>query len=60
MENKKTKLDTILNKAANAMMDSDTWQWPPQCSYFFYQPARPQRMSKTCGDAASQLNKNEH
>lgn len=46
METTKTKLNAMLSQTANAMMDYDTWQWPPQCSVFFYQPARPQQMRK--------------
>lgn len=46
METQKTKMEMLLNKAANVMMDSDTWDWPPKCSYFFYQPSRPQQMKR--------------
>lgn len=38
------KIEKIKNKArslAEAMIDGDTREWPPECPFILYQPERP-------------------
>lgn len=32
----------VAKKMVNAMIDHDTYEWPPACSFFAYQPKRPE------------------
>lgn len=40
MENKKTLVNLAKN-LANAMIEQDTYGWPPECIFITYQPERP-------------------
>lgn len=35
------KTNYVLQVLCRAMIDSDTYEWPPKCSVFVYQPRRP-------------------
>lgn len=35
------KTNHVLQTVCRAMIDSDTWEWPPKCPVFLYQPLRP-------------------
>lgn len=50
MQKEQTTITKILSNVASAMIDRDTWEWPPQCTIFSYQPARPQRKENTEND----------
>ena len=43
MQNLQEKATQILTQMADKMIDRDTWEWPPQCLYFSYQPMRPKQ-----------------
>lgn len=40
------KVESVVKKAVNHMVDTELYGWPPQCTSFLYQPVRPQRESK--------------
>lgn len=35
-------IKAIVSKMAAVMIDGDSREWPPSCSFFIYQPMRPQ------------------
>ena len=41
MNNPKTKMKKVAQKLVSQMIDRDTYEWPPQCSFITYQPKRP-------------------
>ena len=41
MNNPQKKVKKIVQKLASQMIDRDTYEWPPQCSFITYQPKRP-------------------
>lgn len=50
------KLELVVKKVVNHMVDSELYGWPPQCASFLYQPVRPKR----AGKLASQGNEKVH
>lgn len=40
------KVESVVKKAVNHMVDTELYGWPPQCTSFLYQPVRPHRESK--------------
>lgn len=46
MENVQTKATKMLSDMANAMVKKDTYEWPPYCGLFAYQPVRPQHRAQ--------------
>lgn len=40
------KLELVVKKVVNHMVDSELYGWPPQCASFLYQPVRPKRADK--------------
>lgn len=40
------KLELVVKKVVNHMVDSELYGWPPQCASFLYQPVRPKRVGK--------------
>lgn len=42
MKIKNEKIEAIVKKAINCLVDAERYEWPPQCGTFFYQPTRPQ------------------
>lgn len=43
MNNRNNNTQTILRTLATKMIDRDTYEWPPKCSFLTYQPQRPAR-----------------
>ena len=39
------KMESVLKKVVNYVVDTELYGWPPQCTSFLYQPARPKRAS---------------
>lgn len=36
----------VIKKAVNYIIDSELYEWPPQCTALYYQPARPEKKSE--------------
>lgn len=41
MNNPQEKVKKIVQNLVSQMIDRDTDEWPPQCSFITYQPKRP-------------------
>lgn len=41
MNKHQEKTKKLLSTLAYNMIDRDTYEWPPKCSLFTYQPVRP-------------------
>lgn len=41
MKKTKNAFEKITQKVASAMIDKETREWPPTCSFFAYQPVHP-------------------
>lgn len=50
MQKLQKKATEILTQMADKMMGHDTWEWPPQCLYFSYQPMRPKLNKEPAND----------
>lgn len=46
MKKTNKKLETVVKKVVNHMVDKELYGWPPQCASFLYQPVRPQSAGK--------------
>lgn len=57
MENVQTKATKMLSDMANAMIERDTWEWPPQCIIFSYQPVRPMRREQCAENHKEKISK---
>ena len=42
METVNNYIKNVASKLATVMIDGDSREWPPSCSFFVYQPMRPQ------------------
>ena len=45
MKPESNKKKTIIRSAAKAMIKKDFSEWPPGCTFFAYQPMRPETRS---------------
>lgn len=45
-QNLNAKMDGIIKKAVTYIVDTELYEWPPQCTAFLYQPTRPQKANK--------------
>lgn len=45
MKTNKEMINTLSRNVVNKMIKKDSTGWPPDCSLFAYQPARPQHSS---------------
>lgn len=45
MKTESSKKKTIIQKTAKAMIKKDYSGWPPGCTFFAYQPMRPETRS---------------
>lgn len=43
MRKQNAKIEQIMKKTIKHMVDTQIYEWPPQCSAFLYQPTRPRR-----------------
>ena len=43
MKKQNVKIERIIKKAVTHMVDTELYEWPPQCAAFLYQPTRPHR-----------------
>ena len=39
------KMEAIVKKTVNYLVDTEQYGWPPQCGTFLYQPTRPKRQA---------------
>lgn len=46
MKKQKAEIERIMKKTIKHMVDTQFYEWPPQCSAFLYQPVRPKKMEK--------------
>lgn len=42
MKKQSKKIEKIIKKVIENMVDSELYEWPPQCAAFLYQPTRPE------------------
>lgn len=45
MKDYQNKTRQILTTLVSKMIDRDTYEWPPKCTFVTYQPKRPARMT---------------
>lgn len=55
MKKHDTKIEGIIKNAVTYMVDTELYEWPPQCTAFLYQPIRPQnkehnQLRKKCNE----------
>lgn len=43
MKDYQNKTQQILTTLVSKMIDRDTYEWPPKCTFVTYQPQRPAR-----------------
>lgn len=41
MNKQQNKAQKVLSTLVSKMIDRDTYEWPPKCSFLTYQPQRP-------------------
>lgn len=46
MKKQSTKIERIIKKAVDHVVDTELYEWPPQCAAFLYHPTRPETKSK--------------
>lgn len=46
MKKQNAKIDKVLKKTVEHMVDTELYGWPPQCPTFLYQPIRPKKKEK--------------
>ncbi len=47
---KKNPLVNIAKNLANAMIEQDTYGWPPECIFITYQPERPIKQAEEAAE----------
>lgn len=57
MKKANKKLEPIVRKVVNHMVDSELYGWPPQCASFLYQPVRPKRANKIAPESSKKVRK---
>lgn len=43
MKKNNPKIEKAMKKVVKKMVDSELYEWPPQCATFYYQPVRPRK-----------------
>ena len=43
MKKNNTRMEKAMKKLVKKMVDSELYEWPPQCATFYYQPVRPRK-----------------
>lgn len=43
MKKNNPKIEKAMKKLVKKMVDSELYEWPPQCATFYYQPVRPRK-----------------
>lgn len=43
MKKNNPKIEKAMKKVVEKMVDSELYEWPPQCATFYYQPVRPRK-----------------
>ncbi len=46
MKKQNAKIEGIVKKVVTHMVDTELYEWPPQCAAFLYQPTRPKSENK--------------
>lgn len=43
MKKNNPEIEKAMKKLVKKMVDSELYEWPPQCATFYYQPVRPRK-----------------
>lgn len=46
MKKQKAEIERIMKKTIKHVVDTQIYEWPPQCSAFLYQPIRPKKLDE--------------
>ena len=57
MKKQNAKIDKVLKKAVEHMVDTELYGWPPQCPTFLYQPIRPKKKKEGINVVSGNLHK---
>ena len=55
MKNRKVEIERIMKKTIKHMVDTQLYEWPPQCSAFLYQPTRPKKLDENKSNTVSNM-----
>ena len=54
MNKQQNKAQKVLSTLVSKMIDRDTYEWPPKCSFLTYQPQRPTHVASTASAKSEQ------
>lgn len=43
MKKNKSRIEALAKKVVEKMVNSELYEWPPQCATFYFQPVRPHK-----------------
>lgn len=55
MKKQKAEIERIMKKTIKHMVDTQLYEWPPQCSAFLYQPIRPKKLDENNSNAEGNM-----
>lgn len=57
MKKQKAEIERMMKKTIKYVVDTQIYEWPPQCSAFLYQPIRPKKLDEHKSNAEDNMQK---
>lgn len=60
MKKQNSKVESVMKRVVTYVVDTELYEWPPQCTAFLYQPVRPRKANKELDVKSVRHNPDKH